>query len=471
MPRELDELYRQTLERIRNQAGDDGALGMRILSWITHARRPLSVNELRYGLAVEYKDDDDDDHEEDVEELDQDNLHSPGSLVDVCAGLVIIDSTSSIIRLVHYSTQEYFDKESLHLFRDAEIHLSRACLTYLSYKTVAESVSRPLLGIEQAHMSHPFLDYAAHHWFSHVRSGLLLETPSPVYLKAVTHLKSSDSIFSLIEFLYIVRTYRAFFRHTDATSWYDNYIDKKSSAMQMASYLGLAELVAVLLDHNTGSWPGADSSFVFAAYGGEPDVVKLLLRHGARLDAKLVIKNTAIKPVTALTVACLLGSVSVVKVLIENGADIHDQSLADLPPLHAATLANPDLVQFLLNEGVDINARDSMGDTACHYATSVTGRTNPGGYMDIRDNDRRIALNHAVALLTLESIQLLLDRGADASAKNHNGQTTRTLLEQELSKSTTLDVRGPEYLQLGQQLIQRLLQLEQQSIMSPTNSP
>ena len=95
---ELDELYREAL-RIQKQAGTDGELGMRILSWITHAKRPLSVDELRYGLAVEYSD-----VPEHVEEFDEDNLLSPGSLVDVCAGLVVIDSSSQVVRLVHYTT-------------------------------------------------------------------------------------------------------------------------------------------------------------------------------------------------------------------------------------------------------------------------------------------------------------------------------------------------------------------------------
>lgn len=198
MPGELDELYRQTLERIQNQAGDDGAFGMRILSWITHARRPLSVDELRYGLAAEHNDDDD---EGDLEEFDEDNLLSPGSLVDVCAGLVVIDSTSRIIRLVHYTTQEYFDKERLHLFRNAEIDLSRACLTHLSYNTSTQSdvlnKRQPL----EANISYPFLDYAIRHWFSHVRSGLLLENPAPVFLKAVARMKSSDSLLSWTELL------------------------------------------------------------------------------------------------------------------------------------------------------------------------------------------------------------------------------------------------------------------------------
>ena len=58
-------------------------LGMSVLIWIAHTRRPFSVEELRQGLAVEY------DGEEPDNELDPANLLSPRSLVDVCAGLVV----------------------------------------------------------------------------------------------------------------------------------------------------------------------------------------------------------------------------------------------------------------------------------------------------------------------------------------------------------------------------------------------
>ncbi|KAM0802314.1 hypothetical protein BDR22DRAFT_803268, partial [Usnea florida] len=87
MPQKIDELYELTLERVQHQAGDDGPLAMRILGWITHARRPLFVEELRHGLAVEYGNDGDNDLS--ATELDNDNLLQPESLVDVCAGLVI----------------------------------------------------------------------------------------------------------------------------------------------------------------------------------------------------------------------------------------------------------------------------------------------------------------------------------------------------------------------------------------------
>ena len=162
MPRELDDLYGETVERIRRQSGDDGELGMRVLSWVTHTKRPLLVDELAHGLAVEYEDD-----EEAQNELDTDNLLSSRSLVDVCAGLVIIDPRSQIIRLVHYTTQEYFDKERLHLFENAEVEISRASLTYLSYDIANTIPSDDVISV--AIEEFPYLTYASLFWVLHVK--------------------------------------------------------------------------------------------------------------------------------------------------------------------------------------------------------------------------------------------------------------------------------------------------------------
>lgn len=48
----LEELHHHIIIRIQQQAGDDEALSMKILSWITHAKRSLFVDELRYSLIV-----------------------------------------------------------------------------------------------------------------------------------------------------------------------------------------------------------------------------------------------------------------------------------------------------------------------------------------------------------------------------------------------------------------------------------
>ncbi len=55
--------------------------------------------ELQYAIAVEIGE----------SELDEENLPDIEDIISVCAGLVTIDEQSGVIRLVHYTTQEYFE--------------------------------------------------------------------------------------------------------------------------------------------------------------------------------------------------------------------------------------------------------------------------------------------------------------------------------------------------------------------------
>lgn len=53
LPQELDETYDQAMERIRSQDIESIRLAERVLAWIVHALRPLSVEELQHALAVQ----------------------------------------------------------------------------------------------------------------------------------------------------------------------------------------------------------------------------------------------------------------------------------------------------------------------------------------------------------------------------------------------------------------------------------
>ena len=462
----LDELYQQTLERIEKQAGDDGRLGMRILSWITHARRPLSVNELRHGLAVEYSDDG-----EGLEKFDGENLLSPGSLVDVCAGLVLIDSTSQIVRLVHYTTQEYFDKARLQLFKGAEVDISRACLTYLSYdfdRKLRDTVSIKMDIIYEALRSHPFLDYASHYWFSHVKSGLLVEFKNPVLLKVVARFKSSDNIL-------ISARIRRMLNSGLFPQFHLILGDIDLSALEIACELGLEELVTVLLDPSTVTCPISDRSLLFASDAGNLDILKLLLGYGARVNSTA--KKLFGATITALGLACRKGHLSVAEFLIESGADIEGNGLVVVPPIHNATVAASGcahIVDLLLKKGVNVNARDFFGRTACHMAAyhssadSVRRLLDAGCDPELMDDGGRTALHYAADVSDYNMIKLLLDRGADASVKDGEGTTARNLFERRL------EVLGVDNTGIGEQkrrLIERLRQLEQESSTPATNDP
>jgi hypothetical protein len=85
------------MARIQGQQQGHQRLAKRILSWITCAKRPLTTLELQHALAVERGD----------SEFDKENLPEIEDIVSVCAGLVTVDEESDIIRLVHYTIQEY----------------------------------------------------------------------------------------------------------------------------------------------------------------------------------------------------------------------------------------------------------------------------------------------------------------------------------------------------------------------------
>ena len=461
MPRELDGLYRETLARVRQQTGDDGELGMRILSWITHAKRPLSVGELRHGLAVEYSD-----VPEHLEEFDEDNLLSPGSLVDVCAGLVIIDSSSQIVRLVHYTTQEYLDKARKQLFKDVEVDMSRACLTYLSYDISAEVQDEEIRN--ELIESRPFLNYACHHWFSHAKIVLRSEYPETVFVEALTRFKSSNRITFSVDLLWWLDNSDEF--------WWPVRPDRKGDTYQyeVASLFGLEDLLGVLLDRRIGPYPSLDSSLIFASSHAHLNVARLLLQHGAAIDATLSYKWG--DTLSALEGACREGNLAMVEWLIENGADIHGKNTALEHPIHAAAMSNPDIIDLLLRKGVNVNARDSEGKTAYHVASifnsikSTRRLIDAGCDLELRDDDGDTVLLACVGrfYIRAEIIDLLLDRGADACAKNKEGKTLRNIIEDQLER--------PDYhVEIERQTLERIIKMlrkaEQKSSTTATSDP
>ena len=49
---DVDSLYGQTLEMMRKQKGDLPRLGMKVLTLVSHAKRPLLMEELTWALSV-----------------------------------------------------------------------------------------------------------------------------------------------------------------------------------------------------------------------------------------------------------------------------------------------------------------------------------------------------------------------------------------------------------------------------------
>jgi hypothetical protein len=70
-------------------------------------------------------------------------------MVFVCAGLVTTDEGNGIVRLVHYTAHEYFERTRLPLSLAAENSITVACETHLSLTMIFFLLSRVLGRINQ----------------------------------------------------------------------------------------------------------------------------------------------------------------------------------------------------------------------------------------------------------------------------------------------------------------------------------
>ncbi|KAK1701441.1 hypothetical protein BDP55DRAFT_517253, partial [Colletotrichum godetiae] len=166
-------VYDEAMSRIRSQPSEHIELALNVLSWITGAKRPLKVAELQHALAIE----------EGELELDQDNISPVETIVSVCAGLITVSEQSGEVRLVHQTTQEYFEGKRYLLFPDIDTRLATACTSYLLIENILH-VPKELASCSSAQQgkkiniqdSAPFFSYAANYWGQHARESSIIPT-------------------------------------------------------------------------------------------------------------------------------------------------------------------------------------------------------------------------------------------------------------------------------------------------------
>jgi len=150
----LNKAYDEAIERIESQLPEESELAKNVLSWITYAQRSLTTKELSHALAVEAGE----------SKLDKDNIPDIEDMISVCAGLVAVDEESDVVRLVHYTTQEYFERVRETWNPKAQEEIVLTCLTYLSFQTFDTGHCYSDEDFRRRITQNPFLDYAARYW-------------------------------------------------------------------------------------------------------------------------------------------------------------------------------------------------------------------------------------------------------------------------------------------------------------------
>jgi hypothetical protein len=146
----LTQAYEKAIERINGQKPGLRDLAIQTLGWITCAKRALTMLELQHAIAVEVGE----------SKLDEENLPQIKDIVSVCAGLVTVDRESNIIRLVHYTAQDYFERTQKHWFPTAEAEIAIACVTYISFDDFESGVCQTQEEFEARLQLNPLYDYA-----------------------------------------------------------------------------------------------------------------------------------------------------------------------------------------------------------------------------------------------------------------------------------------------------------------------
>ena len=439
-PKAYDYAYDEAMKRISGHDADSEKLAKLALSWIACTKRLLTTSELQHALAVEADD----------SELDEENLPEIEDIVSVCVGLVTVDEESNIIRLVHYTTQEYFERMQKCWLPDAETDITRACVTYLSFNAFNTGYCPSDKEFEARLQENVLYDYAARNWGHHARAA------STQVEQLITQLlESKAKVSSSSQALMASRSYRG----------YSQKAPKQMMGVHLAAYFGLEEAMIVLLKnkYNLNSEDTyARTPLSYAAANGHEAVVKLLLEKEAAVETADRYGQTP------LLYAAAKGHETVVKLLLEKEAAVEtaDRS-GQTPLLYAATRGHEAVVKLLLEKEAVVETADRSGQTplscaaargheavvklllekeaAVETADAEYGRT-PLSYAAARGHEAVVKLllekeavvetadryGHTPLLYAAANgheavVKLLLDKGANIDAKDYLGWTALQL--------------------------------------------
>ena len=360
LPESLDETYERVLREIKKPNRDHAR---RILQCLVVAIRPLKVEELAEVFAVDFEDGGG------IPKL------KPGwrwedqeqALLTSCSNLIVIVGTgdSRVVQFSHFSVKEYLisarlatsgqDVSGYHIaLKPAHTILGQACVSVLLQLGDHD-------GPDDVEKIAPLARYAAQYWVRHAQ-----------FEDVVSCIKGTENLFDLD------KPYFAAWRRL-----YE--IDIKPSS----------DTVFYQLD--VYSEPKANTSLYYAALCGFANLVgQLIIKYPQHVNA---IGGVYMTP----AVAALAGRhFKLAQVLHRNGSSVEPPFNYQVTPLHSAALYGDfEMVQELLEYGMDVNAQTNIGNTPLNYAFQFQY-----GHPD----DSRVA-------------RLLIERGADPNTQGYMGLT------------------------------------------------
>ncbi|KAF5012488.1 hypothetical protein FDECE_1461 [Fusarium decemcellulare] len=471
LPTGLDQTYDQAMARIESQGESAREMAKQVLSWVIHARRALSPAELQHAVAVELG----------QTYLDTEFIPEVAIACSICAGLVTIDTQSNVVRLVHYTTQEYFDRTKERWFSCAESSITSICITYLSFDVFASGPCQTTKEFEERLKSNQLYDYAARHWGHHASRTLTLPPETVEFLRCTTKVQAASQAMMAT-------------KGRPEESINDQGVPRQMTGLHMAAHFGIADAVEILvkeLDPDVKDSNGRTALWYAAARGHEA-LAKLLLEKGADLKAKdnddrtplsfatynrntsmvlllleigltlainddeydyeqllfaaiyghdMAVRQLLLRGAdpewadserrTPLSWAAQMGHLAIIDLLLQHGANPELTDSYNRTPMLWAVQKNQDaIVKRMIEHGIALEKKGTeYGQTTLSWAVvhnqmkTAKLLLEHGADLELEDNDGRTPLFWAALMGRSDMVEMLLQRGASAESRDKEGRT------------------------------------------------
>ncbi|KAF4975155.1 hypothetical protein FZEAL_8032 [Fusarium zealandicum] len=416
LPLDLDDMYIGILQEYASRSGISEITQVLILQWATHAVRPLRLLELASLLKTT------------VDGRRSFSLKDNKDLVRAACGPLLEILPDETVSVVHHSLTEFLagtsrsQRSAAYPVLDpgsTHCHLASTCLAYL-YSGCLISTNDSLARL-QMNMDFPFALYAINNWCVHAtRSSWngTREEPLSIQLEALwsDHYMRNRWIGLCLEDPV---------RRPVATE--DDLEDNQLSDLHLAAIWGLEAYVPVLIQRQPEDTvdvldESGRTPLWWAAYRGHAGVVRLLLEAGAAPDPEYLSRR---RP---LLIAATNGCFEVVQLLLDNGVDPmtgsdpedsdDDSEIHDTPLERACQNGHVKTVEVLL----PFLTRDAK-HLALHWAVywsqpHLVKRLLQEPDIDLNEKVKcHTPLFVSAARIQIESMEMLVDAGADASIK------------------------------------------------------
>ncbi len=181
---------------------------------------------------------------------------------------------------------------------------------------------------------------------------------------------------------------------------------------------------------NVNSKAGEAPALIMALQLDHPDIARLLIEKGARIEAKEDYMGS-----TALHEAAYRQFFDIVRLLVEKGAKVNAKNNIGFTPFRHAAMDYfskedaGDILQYLISKGANVNEKDKKGETAIH-GLALNGKTqllrillDKGAQVNAATNEGITPLHLAAGNGNDECVRLLIERGAEVNLKTKDGKT------------------------------------------------